>query len=134
MTFNWLVLTAVVKAIFLVAPFLDVSDDFNLGNRLDEAKEFAAAGSTKGMLFTSPILLALQTLSETPNVCHAGVDGLRIVVSIVVLGAVLAGCYAIPTRLFRGTWVPFVWFVILTGVEIAFEVILLLPIANAICA
>jgi hypothetical protein len=134
MTSKWLVLTAAIKAIFLVVPFLDLSGDFNLGDRLDEAKEFAAAGSTKGMLFTSPILLELRMLYETSQVCRAGGDGFRIALSFVALGAVLVGCYAIPTRLFRGSWTPFAWFIILTAAERAFEICLLKPIAEVVCA
>ena len=134
MTFKWLVLTGVVKAIFVVAPFVDVSRDFNLGNNIEEAKEFAAAGSTRAMLFTSPILLSLQAVYETPQVCRAGLDGFKIAVSVVVLGLVLAGCYLIPTRLFRGTLTPFVWFVVLTILEIVFDIYLLMPITKVLCA
>ena len=134
MTWEWLVLTALVKAIFVVVPLLDITSDFNLGSKLDEAKEFAAAASTREMLFASPILLALRTLYETSHVCSSGVNAFRIAVSAVMLGVLLLGCYAVPTRLFRGSWAPFVWFLILTAAEIASE-ILLVPLAGkAICA
>jgi hypothetical protein len=134
MTFKWLILTGVVKAIFVVAPFVDISGDFNLGDRLEESKEFAAAGSTKAMLFTSPILLALLTLNETTQVCHSGVDAFRIAVAAVVLLLVVLGCYKVPTYLFRGRLAPFVWFVILTAFEIVIEIFLLVPVAKWVCA
>jgi hypothetical protein len=70
MTWKWLILTASVKLILLIAPFLDVSDDFILGDRLAEDKEYAAVGSTMSMLFSTPILLALQTLNQTTQVCR----------------------------------------------------------------
>jgi hypothetical protein len=34
-------------------------------DKLAEAKEYAAVGSTMSMLFSTPILLALQTLNQT---------------------------------------------------------------------
>lgn len=136
MTLKWLVLTTFVKAIFLVAPFLDISSDFNLsGDELAEAKEFAAASSTKAMLFASPILLALQTVNQTSQVCHAGIAGVSITVFVFVMVVVLVCCNLyIPTRWFRGTLARFLWFFGLMVFEIVFEICLLMRVAKVLCA
>lgn len=134
MTWEWLVLTALVKAIFVLVPLLDISGDFNLGSTLEEAKEFAAASSTREMLFASPILVALRTLYETSHVCTTGADPFRIAVSAAMLGVLLLGCYAVPPRLFRGSWTPVVWFLILTAAEILSEIFFVPRAGKAICA
>jgi hypothetical protein len=133
MTLKWLVLTVVVKALIKLAPLSNTAKDFNLGTYLDEAKEFASAGATKGMLFSSPILLALQTLNESTQACHAGEDAFNIAILVVAVGVVLFGLSRVPTSLLRGTIAPWVWFFVLIGLEFCFQLFLLARIATRLC-
>src|ERR1035441_5919566 len=127
MTWKWLILTASVKLILLIAPFVDVSDEFNLvGDTLAEAKEYAAVCSTMSMLFSTPILLALQTLNQTTQLCHTGVDALHVTVFFIILAAALFGIYYfIPMHFWRGVIPRFGCFVGLILGEWAFDTWLL---------
>jgi len=116
---QWLVLTASVKILIMLASFLDISGDFALGDRVDEAKEFSKAGGTRAMLFSTPILFVLRTFSKIPNNCHTG--GLGISIIVVGLAVTLYGIYKIPISFYRGSSVPFWWFLLLTIVEVVYE-------------
>jgi len=132
-TRNWIVLSFFVKLCIAVAPFLSFEEDFILGDKLEEAKEFAAAGSTKAMLFSSPILFTLRTAAEASNACHSGVNAFFSTIEVVVLAVALFCCYKVPTWLFRGTAATFIWLIILLVFEAASENYLLLPAAKLLC-
>jgi hypothetical protein len=128
------VLSFFVKLCIAIAPFLSFEDDFILGDKLEEAREFASAGSTKAMLFSSPILFALRTASEASTVCHVGIDALFAVLGVVVLAVALYGCYKLPTWLFRGTVTVVIWLFMLLVFETVSENYLLQPVAQLLCA
>ncbi len=135
MTWKWFILTASVKLILLVAPFLDVSDEFNLaGDTLAEAKEYAAVSSTMSMLFSTPILLALQTLNQTTQICRAGLDPLHATVFFIISAvALVAIYYAVPMHVWRGVIPRLFCFIGLIVAEWAFASWLVMPIAKWLC-
>src|SRR6201999_1428206 len=103
MSWEWDVLAAIVRFLFLLAPFMDVAKDFQLGAALGEAKEFALAGSCRAMLVSFPAQFLLAILARTSDQ-HCGAVNLFLVI-IYVIAALLVGfgLFRIPTILFRGT-------------------------------
>jgi hypothetical protein len=114
MSWEWEVLTAIVRFLFLLAPFLNVSKDFALkGATLIEAKEMAVAGSCRAMLVSFPAQLLLAILARASNTPCQTVRFLPVALYVVV-GLLLAfGLFKIPTKLFRPVrvkGVQFIWF------------------------
>src|SRR4051812_11690516 len=112
MSWEWEALAALVRVLFLLAPFMDVAKDFTLvGDTLNEAKEFALAGSCRAMLVSFPAQFLLAVLARASSEQCRAVNFL--IVAIYVVGALIVGfvLFKIPTRYLRGTVVPFLWLV-----------------------
>lgn len=137
MSWEWEVLTALVRFLFLLAPFLNVSKDFALtGVNLAEAKEMALAGSCRAMLVSLPAQLFLAILARASNTqCQA--VRLFPVALYVVGGLVLAiALFKIPTRLFRPIrikGVPFIWFGAVTALGVLAQIVGLARAVALIC-
>jgi hypothetical protein len=134
MIWKWLILTGFVKLILLLAPVGDISGDFNLEDKREEAKEFAAAKSTKAMLYSTPILLALQTLNQSTQVCRTGINGLRIGICIAIFVVIIVFIPEVRTSWLRGYLASAIWFVLLMVLETVFNIYALMPIAKMLCA
>lgn len=134
MTRDWLVLSFFVKLCIALAPFLRLEGDFNLGCKLEEAKDFAAASSTKAMLFSTPILFTIRTISEVPVTCgHHGLSAFKSTAEFFVLGVVLFCCYQVPTWLFQGWVSTLFWLVLLLALETLSESYVVPPVVQLLC-
>lgn len=118
MPWYWVGLTAVVRLLFLRAPFLGVSDEFAIPDEFtEEAQDYARAGACKAILLSFPVLQLINLLAAADRDCgQAGVAPFPIAL-IVVVGVVLEVLvYYIPARYYRGSHRSFVWF---AGVTLA---------------
>ncbi len=133
MSWEWEVLAAVVRLLFLLAPFMDVAKDFVLGDSLAEAREFALAGSCRAMLVSFPAQFLLTILARASSEQCRAVR--LLVVAIYVVGALVVGfgLFKIPTRFFRGSVVPFIWLAAFETLAVLAQIFGLLPVVRTIC-
>ena len=133
MSWEWEVLAAVVRFLFLLAPFIDISDDFSLmDDSLHEAREFALAGSCKALLVSFPAQLLLAILARAGQSCRT-VNVLFVVVYVVAAFIVGYLLLRIPTKHLRGTVVPFIWFAVFETIGVMTQVFGLAPAVRSIC-
>jgi hypothetical protein len=133
-SWEWEVLAAVVRFLFLLAPFMGVAKYFALkGSHLAEAKDMAAAGSTRAMLVSFPAQFFLAILARASNIQCQNVRWLP--VALYVLGGAVAafGLFNIPVRYFRGPLTPFMWLAAFTALSILAQTFGLAPAVNLIC-
>ena len=135
MSLKWEILLAVIRLLFVVAPFMSIGKEFGLiGTTLDKAKEFANAGNGRAILVTFPIELFVRTLAEADNrgaTCQKNLFMIAVYVVIVVLLAYML--YKTPTDLFRTWFLPFVWFFVITILSLLATSYRLSLLANPLC-
>jgi len=134
MSWQWQVLGASVRFLFLLAPFMSVAKDFNfVGDELAEVREFALAGSCRAMLVTFPPQFLLSILAQLSGTKCETVNWF--VVALYVFGGfVVAGLlYIVPTRCFRGTIIPFIWLAVFTGLSVVGQILGLQRAVALVC-
>jgi hypothetical protein len=123
MSWEWEVLGAVVRSLFLLAPFMSVAKDFPFaGDSLVEAREFALAGSCRAMLVSFPAQLFLAILARASDSRCQNVKWLAIALFAFGAAIIAVGLFNIPTRWFRGTIVPFVWLIVFTALGVIAQI------------
>ena len=136
MEWQWDVLTAVVRLLFLLAPFMNVAKDFSLaGANLIEAREFANAGATRAILVSFPLqaLITIWTSASKLDRC-APVNWMTVALYVVGAAVVAVLLYRVPTRLFRGSFLPFVWWIGFTALFLAVQDKVGPPAARLMCS
>lgn len=135
MSWEWEVLGAVVRSLFLLAPFMSVAKDFSFaGDGLVEAREFALSGSCRAMLVSFPPQLFLAILARASSTQCQTVRWLSIAL-FAIGGVILAvGLFNIPTRFFRGTIVPFVWLIVFTALGVLAQIFGLSRAVQLMCS
>lgn len=134
MSWEWEALGAVVRILFLLAPFVDVDKHFALaGDYIKEAREFALVGSCRAMLVSFPAQLLLAILAGAGSQQCKGVSVLSI--AIYFLAALIVGfaLIKIPTHWLRGSVVPFIWLVTFELFSVLAHVFGLAPALRSIC-
>jgi hypothetical protein len=134
MSWEWEVLGAVVRSLFLLAPFMSVAQDFTfVGDSLVEAREFALAGSCRAMLVSFPAQLFLAILARASSTQCQNVKWLTIALFAFGCVIIAVGLFNIPTRWFRGTIVPFVWLIVFTGLGVIAQIFGLSRAVQLVC-
>ena len=133
MSWEWDVLAALVRFLFLLAPFMDVAKDFHLGDALDEAKEFALAGSCRAMLISFPAQFLLAIFARASNEHCQTVSLLLVVIYVIAALLVGFGLFKIHSRRFRGTVRPFIWLAAFEGLSVLVHIVGLGPAVRGIC-
>jgi hypothetical protein len=133
MTWHWLIIAGVVRFIFLLAP-LKVEREFALsGSDLDEAREFVNASSCKGMLVSLPAVFFVNVMAEADKTCSTGISPLWTTLYVIAGIAMCYGALKVPAAIYRGTFVPFVWFVVLTLIDVVTQAFALTPAVHFVC-
>lgn len=134
MSWEWEVLAAVVRLLFLLAPFLGVAKYFALtGVELAEAKEMASAGSCRAMLVSFPAQFFLAILARASNTQCQNVRWLPVALYVVGGSVVAFGLFNIPVRYFRGSPRPFIWLAAFTALSVLAQIFGLAPAVSLIC-
>ena len=134
MSWEWEILAATVRLLFLLAPFMSVAKDFPLtGDNLTQAREFALAGSCRAMLVTFPVQLFLAILARASNTQCQTIK--LFPVALFAVGGFVAafGLFKIPTRYFLGTIVPFIWLAAFTALGVVAQIFGLARAVAIIC-
>ncbi|WDD98823.1 hypothetical protein [Thalassomonas actiniarum] len=134
MSYEWYILTAIVRVSFLLVPFFNVEKDFNLaGDELEEAKEFAKAANCKTILLSFPVLIFYITLAEADTVCPKGLEPFSIGLTFLLLIITCTLLFYIPTWVYRGNLAPFIWLSGIILLEVIYQISALSNIVNLIC-
>lgn len=133
MSWRWLIIAGIVRLIFLLAP-LKVEREFALTpDCLAEAREFVNAAGCKAMLVSLPAVFFVNVMVEADKGCSCGATPLWVTLYVLTVLGLSYLFLKLPARLYRGTLVPFGWFVILTLIDVASQVFALLPAVHFIC-
>jgi len=134
MSWQWQVLGATVRFLFLLAPFMSVAKDFPYsGDNLAEVREFALAGSCRAMLVSFPAQFFLSILAQVSSTQCQTVNWF--LVALYVFGGIVVAflLYRVPTRYFRGTIPPFIWLAVFTALSVLGQIFGLQGAVALIC-
>jgi hypothetical protein len=135
MPLRWLVLVAIVRLIFVLAPRTVKQSEFNLAPpQWAEAQEMARVGTCRGLLASLPVILSMSTFQATEKACPTGIAAFPTVSLSIVLVVVVLGLLRFPARWLRGTLVPYALIAGLLVLDAAFQWQLLAPSAASLCA
>jgi uncharacterized protein YacL len=133
MTWHWIFLAGVVRLIFLLAP-LKMEKGFALhGPALDEAKELVNAAAIKAMLLSLPAVFFVNVMAEADKNCRTGVSPFRVILYGLLGVAIGFLVSKMPSWMYRGRSVPYIWFIILTLVEVLAQAFGLSPAVRFVC-
>ncbi len=135
MPWYWVVLTAIVRVLFVLAPFMGVRKEFPIPNNIiREVQDFARAGACKAMLLSFPALQIINLLATTETVCgKTGVAPFPLAVILLLCAVLAVALYFLPTWLYRGKLKSFLWFAGITTFDALLTMLVFPRFAGSLC-
>jgi magnesium-transporting ATPase (P-type) len=133
MPWKWVILIAIVRVLFLLAPFLGVIKDFAIPKQYeDEVQDFARASACKAVLLSFPALQLINLLVVTEKNCSVGVAPFPLAVTFLLCVLIAWLLSFIRAHRYRGKK-SFYWVVGVTVIDAVLTILVFPDYAGSFC-
>lgn len=134
MSWNWVILMAIVRVLFVLAPsFIRIKEDFAFEHP-KEAQDFARASACKAMLLSFPVLLLINLLATADQSCgQYGVAPYPLTVSYILCTVISVLFLYIPAYSYRGMRNNIFWVVGITFSDAILTIIMIPALVQYLC-
>ncbi|WP_095194343.1 hypothetical protein [Pseudomonas sp. Irchel 3A7] len=135
MSWEWLILIAIVRLLFVIAPFLKMIDHFAFSKEYaEEAQDFARACACKAMLLSFPALQLINLLAMADKNCgQLGVASFPLAAGFLLSVLIAVLLFFIPAHYYRGALKGFYWVSGVTILDVLLSILVFPELSKLLC-